>query len=106
MMILLIREVNHKDGNKDHNYPSNLEYITSSDNQKHAYKMGIRKRYIGESSCRAAHSESDVRMVCKMLANGNSVHDINILYPNFAKRWITSIRYKHCWKHISDEYFS
>lgn len=37
------KEVNHKDGNKKNNNVSNLEWVTSSENQIHAYKMGLQK---------------------------------------------------------------
>ena len=36
------RYVNHIDGDKKNNHISNLEWVTSSDNQKHAYKNGLK----------------------------------------------------------------
>lgn len=35
------KNVNHLDGNKDHNYISNLEWSTYSENQRHAVKHGL-----------------------------------------------------------------
>ena len=37
------REVNHKDGNKINNVITNLEWVTSSENQKHRHSIGINK---------------------------------------------------------------
>lgn len=36
-------DINHIDGNKLNNHISNLEYITHSENAKHAYSIGINK---------------------------------------------------------------
>jgi hypothetical protein len=40
-------EVNHKDGNKSNNNLNNLEWVSPSENQKHAYKIGLQKAIMG-----------------------------------------------------------
>ena len=37
-------EINHRDGNKMNNSVENLEWVTSSENQKHAYDFGLQPR--------------------------------------------------------------
>ena len=44
-------EVNHKDGDKHHNYADNLEWATGHENQQHALSMGLHSRSTGKSKC-------------------------------------------------------
>lgn len=43
-------EVNHKDGNKINNNISNLEWVTASENQLHAFKYGLQKSKTGKDN--------------------------------------------------------
>lgn len=53
------RTVNHKDGVKSNNVPSNLEWATYEENQRHADRMGLRTPN-GIGNGRAKLSEADV----------------------------------------------
>lgn len=54
--------VNHKDGNKANNSITNLEWVTASENLKHAYRMNLKSEK-GEKNGRHKLTESDVEFI-------------------------------------------
>lgn len=73
-------QVNHIDGNKQNNKLDNLEWCTPSENQKHAFKMGLQKARTGEKSNLSKLTEQDVKKVFELRSQGLTQKEIgNIL---------------------------
>ena len=93
-------EVNHKDGNKEHNFVNNLEWISSSNNQKHAYKNNLRK------PSNVDYQEKDIHQICKYIVLGYSTKEIiSLMNFKFTKQQINRIKRKDTWSKISNKYF-
>lgn len=96
-------EVNHIDGNKENNNIDNLEWVTSSENQKHAFSIGLQKGRIGEDNSATKYKEEHVRDVCTRLSNKQRNIDI-INETGYSRSFVEKIKYRETWKHISCEY--
>jgi len=97
------RTVNHIDGNKDNNSYWNLEWMSYSENNKHAYDTGLHKSLAGEDSPFAKVSVDLVRKICSELEVETSVGKI-CKKLNVSRNLVNSIRDKRAWTTISSEY--
>ena len=98
-------DVNHKDGNKSHNYASNLEWVTKSENVLHAYRNNLNSNK-GEINPKAKLSEKDVEEIWNIInssKNNISFTDIGKKY-NVSKTAISNIYHGNTWNHLYKKY--
>ena len=96
-------EVNHIDGNRANNSLSNLEWVTPSENVKHAFKLGLRGSLKGENNPRSIWTQEQVIQICELLCAGKSEHNISELF-NISPTLIHNIRSHTAWTEISSKY--
>lgn len=92
-------QVNHKDGNKLNNNSDNLEWVTRSQNQLHAYSTGLQKHQFGSARYCAKLNEDKVTKIKQMLRNGARAKDIAKEY-NVDPVTISNIKTGATWKRV------
>ena len=90
-------QINHIDGNKEHNNVENLEWCNAKYNVKHAYINNLRPT--GEITRQARFSNSEVLEIRNMLANGISQAKI-AKYFNCPYSTIKNIARKRSWNYL------
>lgn len=88
--------VNHKDGNKLNNHPSNLEHTTVQGNTQHSFDNGLQEPLRGSTNGNAQLTEPDV------LAIRASTDTAPVLAERYgvSKSLIYQIRSRKRWAHI------
>lgn len=94
-------EANHKDGNKDDNHAKNLEWLTCSENTKHAYRvLGIEPRR-GERSGMSKLTRCDVRRIRMLYATGEYTQaELGDMF-GVARDTIGHIIRRETWQHVA-----
>lgn len=92
-------DVNHKDGNKLNNFWWNLEWMTHSDNIKHAYETGLHNIYSNITNDTAI-------LICELLQEGKYTNKqiSEMVGRGSSEHIVSDIKKRQCWKHISKDY--
>ena len=94
------REVNHIDGDKTNNLYTNLEWVTSQENQIHAVQSGAQIIHKGEKNGKAKLKEYQVLEIREKYKLGTFYHRELAEMYNVSRETIGDIVNRKSWKHI------
>lgn len=92
-----LREVNHKDANRLNNNVENLEWCTSKENKRHAWKRGL-YTHKGEQHWKTALHPQDIRKI-RIMKKNTLLSSITKIYK-ITPTAVSHICRRITWKHI------
>jgi hypothetical protein len=92
-------EVNHIDGDKTHVCARNLEWVTRSQNMRHAYALGLNVPRQGEAHWKAKLTPSDVQTI-RALRGHMRQADIGRQY-GITQAQVSEIQLRKTWRHLT-----
>ena len=94
------KEANHKDGDKFNNWVENLEWVTRSENMRHAFMIGLINRKKGESHHNSKLRLGEVKLIRKIL-KGKTMTQWSIAQMfNVSPMAISRIKHRKRWNHL------
>ena len=91
--------VNHMDGNKQNNIANNLERVTQSENQKHAYDSGFYK--VGAEHPLAKFTEEQVRYIREVCIPGDREFGMSALAKKLGVSVIEGVYKRETYKNVT-----
>lgn len=70
-------DVNHIDGDKQNNYYMNLEWVTRSENIKHAFDNRLKIPKVGDDHSETVYSDGLIQTACQLLNSGISPRPVS-----------------------------
>lgn len=93
-------QVNHKNGNKQDNTVSNLEWISAKDNCIHAIKTNLYQTARGESSNRSHLTESDIIKIREIYQSIKNYCEVARIFK-ISEATARAIIKRETWRHIA-----
>lgn len=94
--------INHKDGDKQNNCSSNLEWCTHSHNTREAFRLGLCSNE-GENNPKAKLTEVNVKAILKLLDTKDFTIKLIASMFNVSESTVSDIKHKRTWKEINNE---
>lgn len=100
---MLDLQVNHIDGNKENNNLDNLEWVTCSENIKHAWRIGLNNQDGSKNRMAKLTEEKVLEIINLFKTTSLSDRKIADMYDIKSDETIRSIRKRKAWVHVTKD---